>query len=157
MGMSQIGREHRQALFNIKAGLVPMEKGGHGKSVPQVMEAWTEAIPDFSQTDLAREFDEGPADHAVGQRCALVGQEKAGREMPGIKFIPPMEIPLELFHGGRMQRNQAGLAELGQPNGQESLFEINVSVIEAKDFTDSHPGHGHQAKEAIIGPGSQAC
>jgi len=79
-----------------------MEKGGHGKSVPKVMEAWTGATPDFSQTDLAREFDKGPADHAVGKRCALVGQEKAGCERLGIKFIPPMEIPLESFHSGRM-------------------------------------------------------
>ncbi len=79
MGMSHVGREHRQALFNINTGLVPMEQGGHGESVPKVMKAWTEAIPDLSQTDLAREFDEGPADHAVGQWCTLVRQEEAGR------------------------------------------------------------------------------
>jgi hypothetical protein len=97
MGMSQIGREHRQTLFDIHTGSVPMEKGGHGKSVPKVMEAWTGAPPGFSQTDLAGEFDEGPADHAVGKRCALIGQEKAGCERLGIKLIPPLEIHFELF------------------------------------------------------------
>jgi len=73
MGMPQIGGECGQALFNIHPGSVPVEKGGHRKSVPKVMEAWTEAVRSLSQTDLAREFDECPADHAVGERCALVG------------------------------------------------------------------------------------
>jgi hypothetical protein len=69
-------------LFNVNASSVPAEKRGHGKSVPKVMKAWAGAIVDFSQTDLAGEFDEGPADHAVGQWCALVRQEEAGRQRP---------------------------------------------------------------------------
>ena len=157
MGMSHIGREHRQALFNINAGLIPMEKRGHRKPVPKVMDARAEAISNFSQADLAREFDKSPTDHAVGEGCAPVGQEKAGRGWPGIKLVPPIEIQSKLFHSGRMQGNQAGLAELGQPNGQEILIEINVITVEVNDFTDPHPGHGHQSKEAAIGPGSQTC
>ena len=78
MSMSQIGREHRQALFNIKAGSVPMEKGGHGKSVPKIMEAWAEAIRGLPQADLAREFDERLARYPVRERAASVGEEEAG-------------------------------------------------------------------------------
>jgi hypothetical protein len=42
-----------------------------------------------------------------------------------------------------MQGNQAGLAELGQPNGQKLLIEINVASVEMNDFTDAHSGYGH--------------
>jgi hypothetical protein len=37
------------------------------------------------------------------------------------------------------------------------LIEINVTTVEMNDFTDPHPGHGHQTKEAVIGPRSQTC
>ena len=78
MGMSQIGGKYRQALFDINTGSVPMQKRGYRKSVAKVMDAWTEAIPDFSETDLAGEFNESPSDYVVGERCSLIGQKKVG-------------------------------------------------------------------------------
>jgi hypothetical protein len=81
------------------------------------MEAWAGAIPDSSQTDLAREFNEGPSDNIIGQWRTLVGEKKAGSGRSRIKLIPPLEIHFELLHSGRVQRNQARLTELAQPNG----------------------------------------
>lgn len=78
MGMSQKSREHRQALFDINTGSVPIKKRGHRKAVAKIMDARAAAIPDFSEADFAGEFDESPSDHAVGERYALIGQEKAG-------------------------------------------------------------------------------
>lgn len=77
MSMSQIGREHRQALFDINTGSVPMKKRGHRKSMAKIMNAWTAAIPDFSKTDLTGELDESPSDHTAGERYSLIGQEKS--------------------------------------------------------------------------------
>jgi hypothetical protein len=154
MGMSQIGREHRQALFDINTGSVPMQKRGYRKSVAKVMNAWAEAIPDFSEADLAGEFDECPSDHAVGERCTLIGQEKAGCDRSGVKLIASLKIQFKFFHGGRMQGDQAGLVELGQPNSQEHLIKINVATLKVNDLTDPHSGNGHQAKEGVKGPGA---
>ena len=78
MGVPQVGREHRQALFDIHTGSIPIENGGHGKSVPKIMEAWAEAVRGLSQADLAREFDERLARHPVRERAASVGKEEAG-------------------------------------------------------------------------------
>ena len=128
MSVPQISREHWQALFDINTGSVPIKKRGHGKPVAKVMDAWAAAIPDFSEADLSGELDESPSNHAVGERDALIGQEKAGCGGPGMKLISSPKIMLEIFHSGRMQRNQSGLAELGQPNGQEFLIEINVAT-----------------------------
>jgi hypothetical protein len=152
--MAQIGGEHRQALFDINTGSVPMQKRGYRKSVTNVMDAWAEAIPDFSQADLTGEFDESPSDHASGERSALIGQEKVGCGGSGVELIAPSKILLEIFNSGSMQRNQAGLAELGQSNGQGFLVEINVAALKANDLADPHPGYGHQAEEGVIGPGT---
>jgi hypothetical protein len=37
MGVSQIGGEHREALFDIHTGFVPMKECRHGESVTKVM------------------------------------------------------------------------------------------------------------------------
>lgn len=109
MGVTQIGREHRQALFDIHAGSVPIKKGGHGKSVPKIMEAWAEAIRGLSQADLAREFDERLAHYPVRERDASVGEEEAGGWGTGIKILPPTDIRLEPLDGGGMKREQTRL------------------------------------------------
>lgn len=143
MGMAQIGGEHRQALFDIDTGSVPMQKRAYRKAVAKVMDARAEAIPDFSQADLAGNFDESPSNHAVGEWDTLLGQKKAGCRGSGVELIAPSKILLEIFNSGSMQRNQAGLAELGQPNGQDFLIEINVATLKANDLADPHPGYGH--------------
>ena len=73
MGMPQISREHRQALFDINTGSVPIKERGYRKPVAKVMDAWAAAIPDFSEADLSGKFDESPSDHAVRERDALIG------------------------------------------------------------------------------------
>ena len=106
MGMSEIGGESRQTLVHIDIALIPIEKCGYREPVSKVMDAWTGAIPGFSQTYLARYFDESPTDGTVGERCALVGEKKAVRGRSGIEFIAPIEILIEVFQGGRMEGNQ---------------------------------------------------
>ena len=73
MGMAQISGKHRYPLFDINAGLVPVDERAHRKSVAKVMDPRPEAISSLSQTDLATKSDESPTDHAVGERRALIG------------------------------------------------------------------------------------
>ncbi|MGW8222794.1 MAG: hypothetical protein ACWGP1_11675 [Syntrophobacteria bacterium] len=98
MDMSQVGREHRQALFDIDTGSVPIKKRGHRKSMAKIMNAWTTAIPDFPKTDLAGELNESPSDHTVSKRYALIRQEEVGCGGSRPKLIETPKILLEVLH-----------------------------------------------------------
>ena len=50
-----------------------------------------------------------------------------------------------------MQRDHAGLVELGVPHDQHAIGEISIATVETDRFADPHPGHREQADDGLVG------
>jgi len=87
MSMTQKRGKQRQTLFDIEAGSVPLQERGDSKSVAKVMKSGAKMIREATQTDLARQSDEGPTDHTIGQRPPLLGEKKVRGDIFRIKGI----------------------------------------------------------------------
>ena len=124
-------------MFDIEAGSVPLQERGDSESVAKVMKSGTETIREASQTDLARQFDEGPTDHTIGQRPPLFGEKKVRGYVFRIKGTSFGGVTFQSMGGGGMQGDQTGLPELGKTNGEKALVQIHIVLLEGDGFADS--------------------
>ena len=126
----------KAAFVRHRGRTVPLQERGDSESVAEVMKPGTATIRDASQTDLARQFDEGPTDYTIGQWSPSFGEKKA-RGRVKIKGISFGGVMFQLMGGGGMQGDQTGLPELGKTNGENALVQIHIVLLEGDGFADS--------------------
>jgi hypothetical protein len=55
-----------------------------------------------------------------------------------------------------MQRNEPRLTELGAPDHEYLLVEVDIIAVEADDLADAHAGDGEQREHTRVRPGAQS-
>ena len=68
---------------------------------------------------------------------------------PGQELFAALPVVSQGFDGRCMQRNQAGLAELGTADRQDAFVEIDVTQREAERFANTQARYAQQSEEAI--------
>jgi hypothetical protein len=59
--------------------------------------------------------------------------------------------------GTRMQGQLARLGELGLPDGQHPMLEIDIGIAQVNGFRDAQTGRSHQAEQRLEGGRTQAA
>ena len=77
MSMTQKGRQHRQAPFNIFAGPIPLNEGVKSESVAKVVKPRSGVIGWSAQANLTREIVEGSVHRREIQATATIVEQKA--------------------------------------------------------------------------------
>ena len=90
-----------------------------------------------TQSDLPRQGTEGAAHFTGAQAIAGPGHEhmRSGtsrEEAAALSQITGQNLPR-----GRMQRDQAGLAELSLPDGQDVLTQVDIVEFQVQRLTDA--------------------
>jgi hypothetical protein len=80
---------------------------------------------------------EGAAHASAVQAMATPGHEQMRCGPSGEEAAALSQITGQNLLGGRMQRDQARLAELGLLNGQDVLTQVNIVQLQVQRLTDA--------------------
>src|SRR5262249_26886227 len=107
------------------------------------------------QANLTRESHKRGPDRAGGQTHPVLGDEKAGAFRDGIDAIARLDIPTERLLGSQMQWQTTRLAKFAVADGEESVFEIDIVIVQPHEFTDAHAGDHEQAEDRRVRVGAK--
>ncbi len=129
--MSEVGGQHRQEALGILVGLIPAHERVGREAMPHVMQTRPMTVGRTAQADLPRQGIERSVNFAGIQTIAPARDEQIGRHWS----VSPMaastdEVPVEHLAGGRMQRDETFLAELGPADRQDCGPEVDISKLE---------------------------
>ena len=65
--------------------------------------------------------------------------------------VAPVGVAAERRAGRRMQRQEARLAELGQPDRQHAGLQVDVVTLEADRLGQTHACHRDQSEQCVVG------
>ena len=86
------------------------------------------------------------------QAAAVIVEKETGRRCAAQK---PVAAPGVIGHdvpSGSVERNQAGLAELGLADGENALAEIHIRLLQLERLTDAQTCHRQQPEQAVVCP-----
>jgi hypothetical protein len=78
MRMTQIGRQHRQAPFEVFARPIPLNEGIQGETVSKIVKARSGVVVRAAQANLAGQLVEGSAHGGGIESTAMIVEQKAG-------------------------------------------------------------------------------
>src|SRR6516225_6924455 len=119
--MSQVGRQNGQAALHVLTGAIPLDQSLYSKSMTKIVKTRPMTIGRPTQTDLARQEVKRAPDLSAIQPSPTSRYEERCRPLRE-KMIPPHRIVGEHLACGWMNRNQAGLAELGASNSENTFL-----------------------------------
>ena len=149
--MAQPGRQQGQAGLNVAAVVVPVQQGGGRKRVAQVVQARA-ALP-------GPDTDPGGLDQAgegvrevVGVQPGAAGRdEERGRAGGGAQPLAGLGVATQSGDGACVQGDLAGLAELGIPDGEHAIVEVDIGAVQPAGLAGAHAGHRQQAQQCPPG------
>ena len=100
-----------------------------------------------SQPDGETQVSEGVLGLGAAQARGEFGNEETRVLGLGEDSIPYCGIVLQGVASRRMQRDQAGLSELGLINMEDTVGEIHILTIQSQAFADAQAGDGQQSKQ----------
>src|SRR5436305_2312973 len=121
MPVPQERRQHRQAALDILIGPVPLDQRAYGESMPKIVQPRTLVILRPAQANLPRQIVKRSAHCGTLQAAAVVIEKETGRRWAAQK---PAAAPGVIGHdvpSGIVEWNQAGLAELGLADGEDTV------------------------------------
>jgi hypothetical protein len=92
---------------------------------------------------------------AAVEPVAPARDEQVGGDRVTEELCAPLEVVGQDRAGGRMDRHEPPLAELGTAYRQDRLFKIHVGELEVQRFRQAHARHAEQAEQAVEDPGPQ--
>src|SRR5665647_2799764 len=145
--VAQVRREEWQPRPDVEVGPVGIEDGADGERVAQVMEPRPTAGGPASQARMTDELEKRPVHDAVPEAGSGARREERSRGDPRTGSIGAPEIAPQGGDGRRMERHQAGLAELAHPDRERPLDRIEIHPIEPDRLADAEPADREQADE----------
>ena len=153
MDVSQVGRQHWQTSLDILARAVPAQQRLDCKSMTKVVQAGTVTGRGPAQTDPARQLVEGSMDITDVQVISSTGDEEGrGCGAACKEALPARSILREHLLGRPMDRYEAGFAELGTANRQQTFLKIDILDLESDRLTNPQAGDTEQAEQTVIRP-----
>jgi hypothetical protein len=153
--VTEIGGKHREPLLDVHTLLIPAEQGPDCEAMPEVVHARSGAITKAPQTDLAGQAPEDTVDVLMQQSTTALGDEEVCAAARSEMCAAPVGVAAERRAGCRMQRHEARLAELGQPDRQQAGLQVDVVTLEADRLGQTHARHRDQPEQIMIGPSAQ--
>jgi len=147
--VAQVRGEPRQPGLDVEPGAVPIQQCVHGEAMAQVVEA-RPAGPG-AEAGGADQAQEGEVDVLVVKTGAGSGDEEARAARGAEGAISEPTVRGQRGARGGMERHQAGLAEFGVADPQDTGDGITVRLIQCEGFADPEPGGGQQAEEGAVG------
>ncbi len=155
MDVAQERREQRHARGDIGAVAIPAEQGADREAVAQVM--WPG--PAFRRARL----EAGAADQieppemrvAIEQSCAGRRDEERAVAWTGDQLVAATGVAGQGVDGARVQWDLPRLSELGLPDPQHTVVEVDVVTVEPERFPDAHTGDRQQSDQGLEGDGPQ--
>jgi hypothetical protein len=89
---------------------------------------------------------------AAVEPVAPARDEQVGGDRVTEELCAPLEVVGQDRAGGRMDRHEPPLAELGTAYRQDRLFKIHVGELEVQRFRQAHARHAEQAEQAVEDP-----
>jgi len=80
---------------------------------------------------------------------AATRDEHVGGDWMVEELLATREVVGQNRAGGRMNRHQPPLTELGAANRQDRLIEVDVGKLEVQRFGQAHTRHTEQADQAV--------
>src|SRR5947208_826755 len=126
------------------------------KSMPQVVEARPPLVVRTAQTDLPGQGVERSMNVSAIQSVSPAGDEQIG----GHLTLSPMtsasdDVVAEHFTGRRMQRHQAGFAELGAADRQHPRLEIDILKLKITCFAETQARNAQKPEQTVVDPRPQ--
>ena len=118
----------------------------------KIVEPRTLVILRLAQADLPRQVVERSTNCRAVQTAAVIVEKEAGRRCIAQKPVPASGVIGHDIPSGSVERNQAGLAELGLADGENALAEIHIRLFQLERLTDPQPCHGQQPEQAVVCP-----
>jgi len=153
--MTEVSRELVQMTLDIDILLVPAHQRLNGEAVAKIVHAGPMAVARAPQADLARELHKRGSDRASGQSPPVLRDKKTGAFRDGIDMVAPLDILTECLLRGQMQRQTTRFAKLAVADGQQSVVEIAIVLVQPHKFTDTHASDHQQAEHRGVGVGAQ--
>jgi hypothetical protein len=123
--------------------------------VPQVIQAWFGCCRRCLDAGGAQQLVEGLAGVDVVEPGPGAGEEERRGVGVRAELVAAPGVIAQVACGGRVQRDQPGLAELGVCNGQDAFGEVDLVAVQAHGLPGPQAGHGHQPDEGGEGRGPQ--
>ena len=131
-GVPEVGRQQRQPGLHVDAGAVPAEQGRAGEGVPVIVQPGTAPRRARAQSRGIGELREGVLDGDVDQPLVHRGHEEARRHRSRASSVTDRRVGLERLARARVQWKLPALVELGVPDDQYAVIEVDVVVVEAE-------------------------
>ena len=124
--------------------------------MPEIVKPQTLVILRPAQADLPRQVVERSTNRRAVQTAAVIVEKEAGRRCVAQK---PVAAPGVIGHdvpSGSMEWNQAGLAELRLPDGEDAVAEVHIWPLQLEHLADTQSCHCQQSEQAVVCPRPQA-
>src|ERR1017187_1545452 len=115
------------------------------ENVPEVMRARPAPTRSRRTADagVAHEPGEGRSEASVDEPGARGGEEEARAGLwPGAEPVPPTRVGVKRLDRARMERQEAGAAELRRDDGNHPTAQVDVASVGPDRLTPAHPGRG---------------
>jgi hypothetical protein len=135
--MPEIGRQDGQAPLGVFPVAIPAQQSLNRKSVTKIVQARATAGLDRAQPSLAGQNVERPMHFSFVQPVAVLVHQEISFGSRREAAIPASRIVGQDLPSRGMQRNQAGLSELGPANRENAFAPIDVRDSEMESLTQS--------------------
>src|SRR5580658_5884126 len=122
------------------------------KSMSKIVEARALVIFRLAQADLARQVIERSTHCGKIQAAAVIVEKKTGRRCAAQEPITASSVIGNDVASGSVEWDQASLAELRLADGENTLAEIHIRLLQLERFTDTQTCHCQQSEQAVVCP-----
>ena len=88
---------------------------------------------------------------------ATIGNEHVVRGARAEKLFAPLKVVDQHGACGWMEGHEAGSTELGSPDREHALLEIDIIELQIERFGDAQTRDAEQTQKAMKDPGPQRC
>ena len=130
MDMAEVGRQQRHVRPDIDAVSIPAEQGAHGEAVAQIMRPRPASRRARLQSSAADQTQPGEVGVVVTDAGAGDGDEQRRVPRPRAEFVAAAGEGGQRADRAGVQRDLPGLAELGLPDVEHTVVEVDVVAVE---------------------------
>ena len=149
--MAEVRGQRQDLAIDIGAVFDPVQESPYGKRVPQIVNARAAGASLCRPVEAPPESAERLLDGGTGQGGRAIRAEETIRPPHGAAGIAGLSVPDERPGSGRVERDEAGRAELALPNGEDAAIQIDVVAREPAGLGHPQSGRGEEREERDVG------
>lgn len=127
--------------LHVDPGAIEAEQTGTGERVPNVVQPGPAPLRASLESSIAGDEREGVLDSHIDESFAHGGYEEARCLGSGTQPVAHHRVGLESLDRTRMQWQLSALVELGVPDNEYAVVEIDVVAIEGDEFSNPSASH----------------